>query len=160
MYCPSLGDYPQKICSSRHGNMGVSFLIWPGGSIHNRLSSQTWGQVPPKSSQLRHHLGPHLKSRRLSFSCKQTPEWKGGAYIIHICLLQILLSFMLLGQIPGRGPLGEAPFLSTPCPTLSVRRQNNFFHKVCPSQRKHTHALWQGISEGKGLCSELHSKGS
>lgn len=112
-----------------------------------------------QSSQLHRHLGPHAQSCILSFSCKQTPEWQGGAYIIHICLLQTLLSFMLLGQIPGKGPLGEAPFLSTPCPTLSVRRQNNFFHKVVPSQRKHTHAPWHGISEGKGLCSELHSKG-
>lgn len=67
---------------------------------------------------------------------------------------------MLLGQIPGKRPLGEAPFLSTPCPALSVRRQNNFFHKVCSSQRQHTHAPWHGLSEGKGLCSELHSKGS
>lgn len=67
---------------------------------------------------------------------------------------------MLLGQIPGKGPLGEAPFLSTPCPALSVRRQNNFFHKVCPSQKQHTRAPWHGISEGKGLCSELHSEGS
>lgn len=67
---------------------------------------------------------------------------------------------MLLGQIPGKGPLGEAPFLSSLCPTLSVRRQNNFFHKGCPSQRKHTHALWHEISEGKGLCSALNSKGS
>ena len=90
----------------------------------------------------------------------QTPEWKGGAYIIHICLLQMQLSFMLLGQIPGKGPLGEAPFLSSLCPILSVRRQNNFFHKGCPSQRKHTRALWHGISEGKGLCSALYSKGS
>ena len=90
----------------------------------------------------------------------QTLEWKGGAYIIHICLLQMQLSFMLLGQIPGKGPLGEAPFLSSLCPTLSVRRQNNFFHKGCPSQRKHTRALWHGISEGKGLCSALYSKGS
>lgn len=67
---------------------------------------------------------------------------------------------MLLGQIPGKGPLGEAPFLCTPCPPLSVRRQNNFFHKVCLSQSKHAHAPWHETSKGKGLCSELHSKGS
>lgn len=101
-----------------------------------------------------------LQDGRLSFPCKQTPGWKGGAYITHICLLQIWLSFMLLGQIPGKGPLGEAPFLYTPCPALSVRQQNNFFHKVCLSQSKHTHAPWHETSKGKGLCSELHSKGS
>lgn len=107
------------------------------------------GKGLPQSSQLCYHLGPPFKPYSLSFSCKQTPKWRGGAYITHICLLQILLSFMLLGQIPGKGPLGEAPFLCTPCPTLSVRRQNNFFHKVCLSQRKHTHALWHETSEGK-----------
>lgn len=135
--------------------------IWLGQEFTpNKLPNQSchWGLQ--ESSQLHHHLRLHLKSCSVSFSCKQTPEWKGGAYIIHICLLQTLLSFMLLGQIPGKGPLGEAPFLSTPCPTLSVRRQNNFFHKVCPSQKQHTQALWHGISEGKGLCSELYSKGS
>lgn len=101
-----------------------------------------------------------LQDSRLSFPCKRTPGWKGGAYITHICLLQIWLSFMLLGQIPGKGPLGEAPFLYTPCPALSVRLQNNFFHKVCLSQSKQTLAPWHETSKGKGLCSELHSKGS
>lgn len=128
--------------------------------VHLRRLSIPPGPGLSKSSQLPCHPGPCPQPCVLSFSCKQTPAWKGGAYITHICLLQTLLSFMLLGQIPGKGPLGEAPFLSTPCPALSVRRQNNFFHKVCPSQRKHTRALWHGLSEGKGLCSELLSKGS
>ena len=137
-------------------------LFWFGWGIHSPtinfpIGSATWFLW---EFAAHHHLRPRFKSCSFSFSCKQTPEWKGGAYIIHICLLQILLSFMLLGQIPGKGPLGEAPFLSTLCPTLSVRQQNNFFHKVCPSQKQHTHALWHGISKGKGLCSELHSKGS
>lgn len=135
-------------------------MIWPKGSIHSRLSNQAWDQVSPRAHSFTIAYGHIEKSCSFSFSCKQTPEWKGGAYIIHSCLLQTLLSFMLLGQIPGKGPLGEAPFLSSLCPTLSVRRQNNFFHKGCPSQRKYTHALRHGISEGKGLCSALYSKGS
>lgn len=136
------------------------FLQFGQGYHPQQTFQSNLGPGLPRSSQLHCHLGPHLKPCILLSSCKQTPGWKGGAYIIHICLLQILLSFMLLGQIPGKGPLGEAPFLSAPCPALSVRRQNNFFHKVCLAKENIPVPCGMGSLKGRACAPNYTPRGA